>query len=77
MDPIREDEVIAAIRSAKSGKACGPDRLGNDWYRDFAEVLAPLLVEIFNLWYEEGMVPASFLEADIFCLKKVAPRRIR
>jgi hypothetical protein len=70
MDPIRESEVMAAIMAAKPGKACGPDRLGNDWYRDFAALLAPVLVELFNLWFATGIVPASFLEAGIFCLKK-------
>jgi hypothetical protein len=70
MDPIQEAEVLAAIRAAKPGKACGPDRLENDWYRDFAELLAPLLVEMLNLWYSARIGPTSFLEADIFCLKK-------
>ncbi|KAE9183221.1 hypothetical protein PF004_g24009 [Phytophthora fragariae] len=36
----------------------------------FAEALTPLLTRLFNQWYDNGVFPASFLEADIFCLKK-------
>jgi hypothetical protein len=63
-------EVATEIRAAHPGKACGPDRLGNDWYRDFAGILTPVLTILFNAWYASGVVPPSFLEADIFCLKK-------
>ncbi|OWZ13402.1 Reverse transcriptase precursor, partial [Phytophthora megakarya] len=51
-------------------KASGPDLLGNGWYREYAEILAPLLTTLLTLWYEAGVFPSSFLEADIFCLKK-------
>ncbi|KAE9039799.1 hypothetical protein PR001_g7355, partial [Phytophthora rubi] len=68
--PFTEAEVAAAVGASKPGKACGPDRLGNDWYRDFADLLTPILTTLFNCWYCHGVFPASFLEADIFCLKK-------
>jgi hypothetical protein len=70
MEPISEAEVAAAIGFSKRGKACGPDRLGNDWYRDFAAELIPILAILLNCWYQNGIVPPSFLEADIFCIKK-------
>jgi hypothetical protein len=70
MEPFTEAEVAAAIGSAKPGKACGPARLGNDWYRDFSRLLVPVLTILFNSWYPAGVTPPSFLEADIFCLKK-------
>jgi hypothetical protein len=69
MDPFTEDEVAAAIGATKAGKACGPDRLGNDWYGDFAKKLIPVLKILLNSWYHSGIM-SSFLEADIFCLKK-------
>jgi exonuclease III len=69
-EPISEAEVAAAIGSSKPGKACGPDRLGNDWYRDFAKLLIPVLTILLNSWFSGCVVPPSFLEADIFCLKK-------
>ncbi|KAE9331557.1 hypothetical protein PR003_g14955 [Phytophthora rubi] len=69
-EPFTEAEVAKAISECKPGKACGPDRLGNDWYRDFGEILIPILARLYNCWYVAGVFPASFLEADVFCLKK-------
>ncbi|KAE8904331.1 hypothetical protein PF005_g28901 [Phytophthora fragariae] len=69
-EPFTEAEVAVAIGQTKAGKACGPDRLGNEWYRDFATQLTPILTHLYNRWYQEGVFPATFLEADIFCLKK-------
>ncbi|EGZ13920.1 hypothetical protein PHYSODRAFT_510725, partial [Phytophthora sojae] len=63
-------EVSAAIDACHARKACGPDTLGNDWYRDFKALLAPILTILLNLWYRAGVFPPSFLETDIFCLKK-------
>ncbi|EGZ08492.1 hypothetical protein PHYSODRAFT_417960, partial [Phytophthora sojae] len=63
-------EIKAAITSCKAGKAAGPDRLGNGWYREFASHLVPIFAVVLNKWYTEGVFPASFVEADIFCLKK-------
>ncbi|KAE8904371.1 hypothetical protein PF003_g11658 [Phytophthora fragariae] len=67
---ITELEVRAAIQACKEGKATGPDRLGNDWYRAYADALAPTLATLMERWYEAGTFPASFLDADIFSLKK-------
>lgn len=69
-DIITEDEVRSALRACKPDKAAGPDRLGNGWYRDYEAILVPILTTLFNLWYGAGIFPTSFLEADIFCLKK-------
>ncbi|KAE8884879.1 hypothetical protein PF005_g3796 [Phytophthora fragariae] len=70
MAPFSEAEVAAAIGACHAGKACGPDRLGNDWYRDFCTILTPILTRLFNCWYSTGRFPTSFLEADIFCIAK-------
>lgn len=67
---ITEDEVRRALRECKPGKAAGPDRLGNGWYRDYEDLLVPILGKLLNVWYDEGHFPGSFLDADIFCLKK-------
>ncbi|KAE9004431.1 hypothetical protein PR003_g18561 [Phytophthora rubi] len=68
--PFTEAEVAAALGASKPGKACGPDWLGEDWYMDFGEQLIPILAKLYNCWYPAGVFPASFVEADIFCLKK-------
>ncbi|KAE9274482.1 hypothetical protein PR003_g29596 [Phytophthora rubi] len=51
---IMEDEVAEAIRRCKPGKAVGPDQLGNEWYRDHAEELVPILTKLFNDCMAEG-----------------------
>ncbi|KAJ8558990.1 hypothetical protein ON010_g8458 [Phytophthora cinnamomi] len=67
---LTEADVAAAVDACDAGKACGPETLGNDWYQDFKELLVPILTILFNIWYKAGIFPPTFLEADIFCLKK-------
>ena len=62
--------VATALKGWKEGKACGPDRLGNDWYRRYAEVLVPSMTRLYELWYTDQVYPATFSQADIVCLKK-------
>ncbi|KAE9129370.1 hypothetical protein PF010_g4213 [Phytophthora fragariae] len=69
-EPVTEAEVAEAFGALKRGKACGPDRLSNDWYRDHADLLVPIMTRLYNCWIAAGVFPATFLEADIFCLKK-------
>ncbi|KAG2883838.1 hypothetical protein PC116_g20492 [Phytophthora cactorum] len=63
-----EDSVSVALQTCKAYKACGPDRLGNDWYRSYG-VLWSLFSHSFSSCGTANVFPASFLEADIFCLK--------
>ncbi|CAI5731781.1 unnamed protein product [Peronospora farinosa] len=67
---ITEDTVAKAIRACKPGKACGPDHLGNEFYRDYIEELTPILTTLYRQWYEQQLFPASFTKGNIFCLKK-------
>ncbi|OWZ05533.1 Reverse transcriptase precursor [Phytophthora megakarya] len=67
---ITEDEVQAAIKRCKRGKAAGPDRLGNDWYKDHSEQLLPILTALFSKWMDAGIFPRSFLQGHIFSIKK-------
>ncbi|CEG43942.1 REVERSE TRANSCRIPTASES [Plasmopara halstedii] len=52
------DEVRAAIKRCKRGKSCGPDGLGNTWYQDHCDRIAPILVKLINDWLQAGVVPA-------------------
>ncbi|GMF50901.1 unnamed protein product [Phytophthora fragariaefolia] len=67
---ITETEVEAAIRKCKRGKAGGPDKLGNNWYKDHSKALTPLLTTLYNRWIEEGKFPARFQQGYIFSIKK-------
>ncbi|KAG2774171.1 hypothetical protein PC129_g12386 [Phytophthora cactorum] len=67
---ITETEVPAAFADCKTGKANGPDLLGNDWYRRSAPLLIPIFTIFLNQWYLDVDFPPFFLEANIFCLQK-------
>jgi hypothetical protein len=69
-DHITEAEVLVAIAACKAGKACGPDDLSNEWYRDHNMALAPILTTLFNACMAAGHTPVSFLEAYIFSIGK-------
>lgn len=57
---ISEEAVEAALTACKPDKACGPDRLGNDWYREYAGLLVPILTKLYRVWYKAQVFPASF-----------------
>ncbi|GMF38275.1 unnamed protein product [Phytophthora lilii] len=67
---ITEPEVMAAIGKWKLGKACGPDNISNEWYRDDAEQVVPILTRLYNVCLREDCIPESFLEAYIFSISK-------
>jgi len=69
-EQITEDEVRAALRGCKAGKAVGPDDLSNDWYRDNVDTLVPILQNLFNVVLSTAQTPDSFLDAFIFCIRK-------
>jgi hypothetical protein len=69
---ITESEVAVAIARCKAGKTCGSDQLGNEWYKDQAALLTPVLTRIFNDCMAEGATPSSFLEAYIHSISKGA-----
>ncbi|KAF1317317.1 Reverse transcriptase precursor, partial [Globisporangium splendens] len=69
--PVSEDEIRAAIKRCRRGKAHGTFELSNDWYRNNVERLTPIFVRIMNLWFAFGEIPKSFKDANIHCLKKL------
>ncbi|KAF1335841.1 reverse transcriptase, partial [Globisporangium splendens] len=66
----RIDKVTKKKKKCKRGKAHGPDELGNDWYRDHCDEITGLFERLFNLWIPECVLPSSFNEAHIHCIKK-------
>ncbi|KAF1329278.1 hypothetical protein FI667_g6103, partial [Globisporangium splendens] len=70
LKPINSSEIKQAVKECKRGKAHGPDELGNDWYRDHCDEIIGLFERLFNLWIPECVLPSSFSEAHIHCIKK-------
>lgn len=59
-DLISEFAVATALQVCKADKACGPGRLGNDWYRAYADFLIPILTRLYKMWYSAQDFPDSF-----------------
>ena len=49
--PISAEEVKQAIKSLKRNKSGGDDLLPNDFYIDFQDLLIPILVKVFNRFW--------------------------
>ena len=49
---ISPDDVCAASKRLKRGKAAGPDEINNIFYRDYADALAPILAALCTRWLE-------------------------
>ena len=58
--PITLDEVRALISRAPQNKAAGPDGLPGDVYRRFADLIAPILLKVFNEIDHRRKIPTSF-----------------
>ncbi|KAF1333391.1 Reverse transcriptase precursor, partial [Globisporangium splendens] len=70
LKPIDSSEIKQAVKKCKRGKAHGPDELGNDWYRDHCDEITGQFERLFNLWIPECILPSSFSEAHIHCIKE-------
>lgn len=54
------EDVGKAIARLHRGKSTGPDRIPNNWYKDFQEDITPVLVRVYNEALSTGSIPASF-----------------
>jgi hypothetical protein len=70
MRAITEDEVIQAIDGLGAHKAAGPDRIGNDFYKDWKDLVAPWLRCEFTKILAGDDPPPSFAEAIIVPIPK-------
>lgn len=66
------EEVQQAIRKLHRGKACGPDRIPNDFYLDHADEMEPVLALLFNRVMDSCTVLALFAKAHVYCIPKIA-----
>ena len=67
---ITEDEVHRAVENRGRYKSAGADRLSNDFYIDWADLLVPRLTKEFNTILSGAAPPASFCDAVIVPLRK-------
>ena len=75
---MTEEEVRKAIRTMANRKSAGPDLIPAEFYRNFENEIAPILVGVFKEMHQDGELSTSFRQGDIALIyKKKDPRDIR
>ncbi|GFS15743.1 LINE-1 retrotransposable element ORF2 protein [Elysia marginata] len=64
------DEVRAAIRKMKSGKATGPDGVAVEMIEALEEYWVEMLTSLLNEIYDTGEIPADISRSVIIALPK-------
>lgn len=64
------EEIEAAIRSFSSGKTPGPDGLPGEWYRAYATLIAPKLLQLYADCKERLSLTSSMSQAHIVLIPK-------
>ncbi|EYC25050.1 hypothetical protein Y032_0012g1670 [Ancylostoma ceylanicum] len=68
--PFLECEVEAALRSMKSGRTPGHDRITTEMVKWGGEMLTPMITELFNQCLYSGEVPEKMADAITILLHK-------
>ena len=68
--PPTKEEVIAAIKSLKNGKAPGFDNLNAELFKADPELAAKILLPLFTIIWERKTVPDDWAEGVIVKLPK-------
>ena len=63
-------EVLEAIKKLKINKANGPDRIKNELIKEAKDILAPILVDIFNIYLDTGKIDEKLVDGRISMLFK-------
>ena len=63
--PITVEELNSAVRTLQSGKCPGPDGYPIKFYKMFCLQLSPLLLEMYNESFENGLLPQTRDQASI------------
>jgi hypothetical protein len=67
---ITEAEIVKAILSLKNNKACSSDLILNEFLKAAQPLLVSVLVRLFNLILDKGLVPSSWSDGFIVPIYK-------
>lgn len=68
--PVSQDEVRKAIQSMKTGKSPGTDGFPVEYYKQYMDILIPVLTKVFEEAFQAGFLPPSLNEALISLIPK-------
>ena len=63
--PITIQEVLNCVKILKNNKACGNDRILNEYIKSTLDQMMPIYVQLFNLILDSGEYPSIWLEGII------------
>ena len=69
-EPITESEIISAVKSLKNNKSSGIDEILNEHIKSSLPHLLPTYHKLFNLIFDKGIIPESWLIGNILPIYK-------
>ena len=69
---VTEKEVYSSLSSIKTTKAVGPDNIPNKLLKDFANELAPLIMDIYNQSLRESYIPSMLKSSIVNPIPKIS-----
>ena len=58
---VTETEIMSCIKNRKNGKCPGTDEIINEYVKISCPVLLPIYVKLFNIIFDTGNIPESWL----------------
>lgn len=68
--PLTQQEVLNAILQLKSNRSPGVDGIISEFYKEFAELLAPFLFNVFSESIDKNTLPVSMTQGLITLIPK-------
>ncbi|KAI5715718.1 hypothetical protein M8J77_021397 [Diaphorina citri] len=72
--PVTASEVKNILRKLKNNKASGPDHIPNEVYKSLSNI--DYIVGLFNLVFDEELIPPEWSQSEIFCLYKKGDKSV-
>jgi hypothetical protein len=63
--PITAEEICSAIKTIKTGKACGPDGIVGELFKNYSTNVIDFFVNLFNELYDTGVYPENWTHSII------------
>ena len=68
--PITGDEILKCVKMLKCNKACGEDRIYNEYIKNTVHIVLPFYVELFNWIFDNGIYLTKWLIGNIIPIYK-------